>query len=66
MSNKKVIFVFGRMNPPTVGHRALINKAIQTGQNMNAERLSPELIQRIYNTIRSPPSPPLKKRKTAK
>lgn len=187
MSNKKAIFVFGRMNPPTVGHRALINKAIQTGQNMNAdvhvyvtktqkketdplppnlkkevlnsmypnmknriytessipaimqqlknrrygevymmvgsdrvtnfqwvknklcaknilsggqrdpsasgpsgmsatvarktarqgsvqnfgqcinaERLSPELIQRIYNTVRSPPSPPLKKRKTAK
>lgn len=37
MSNKKAIFVFGRMNPPTVGHRALINKAIQTGKNMNAD-----------------------------
>lgn len=37
MTNKKAIFVFGRMNPPTVGHRALINKAIQTGQNMNAD-----------------------------
>ena len=23
------------MNPPTVGHRTLINKAIQTGQNIN-------------------------------
>lgn len=37
MSDKKAIFVFGRMNPPTVGHRALINKAIQTGQEMNAD-----------------------------
>jgi hypothetical protein len=37
MPNKKAIFVFGRMNPPTVGHRTLINKAIQTGEIMNAE-----------------------------
>ena len=37
MSNRKSIFVFGRMNPPTVGHRALINKAIQTGREIGAD-----------------------------
>lgn len=34
---KKATFVFGRFNPPTTGHRAIINKMIQDARKRNAD-----------------------------
>ena len=35
-SNKKAIITWGRMNPPHIGHRNLISKVIQKGNNIGA------------------------------
>ena len=34
---KKAIFVFGRFNPPTRGHKAMINKLLTNANNMGAD-----------------------------
>ena len=36
-ARKKAIFTWGRMNPPHVGHRNLISKVIQKGNNIGAD-----------------------------
>ena len=34
---KTVVFSFGRLNPPTVGHQKLLQKIIQTAQRMSGQ-----------------------------
>ena len=34
---KKIVFTFGRYNPPTVGHAELINYAVRLAQRTGAE-----------------------------
>jgi len=34
---KKVVFTFGRLNPPTVGHQKLVDKVISTGKKEKAD-----------------------------
>jgi len=34
---KKAIFAFGRFNPPTIGHRLMINKMIAEANNIGAD-----------------------------
>lgn len=34
---KKAIFAYGRFNPPTIGHRRMINKMIRDAKNTNAD-----------------------------
>ena len=34
---KKVVFTFGRMNPPTVGHQKLVDKIISTAKKEKAD-----------------------------
>jgi citrate lyase synthetase len=36
-SNNKAVFVFGRMNPPTLGHELLIAKAIEVGRQEHSD-----------------------------
>jgi Cytidylyltransferase-like len=32
-TGQKAVFIFGRMNPPTLGHELLISKAVEIGRN---------------------------------
>ena len=34
---KKVVFTFGRMNPPTIGHEKLVNKLKSVARSNNAD-----------------------------
>ena len=34
---KKIVFTFGRMNPPTIGHAKLVNKVVQVAKSKGAE-----------------------------
>lgn len=34
-----VVFTFGRMQPPTIGHELLINKLVETARNHNADHV---------------------------
>lgn len=34
---KKAIFTYGRFNPPTIGHKAMIQKLVRNARNMGAD-----------------------------
>jgi hypothetical protein len=36
---KSIVFTFGRMNPPTVGHALLVSKVVETAKQNNADHV---------------------------
>ena len=46
-----VVFTFGRMNPPTVGHGKLIDKVLSVAKSSGAKQLSIHLKQRMIIRI---------------
>lgn len=56
---KKAIFVYGRFNPPTRGHKAMINKLIANAKNMGADPYV--VVTHTQNTKKNPLKPEEKK-----
>ena len=46
-----VVFTFGRMNPPTVGHGKLIDKVLSVAKTSELKQLSIHLKQRMIIRI---------------
>lgn len=56
---KKAIFVYGRFNPPTKGHKAMINKLIVNAKNMGADPYI--VVTHTQNKKKNPLTPEEKK-----
>ena len=54
-SRKKAIFTWGRMNPPTVGHKALIDQMLIRAQELGADPFI--VVTHSQNKVKNPLTP---------
>lgn len=55
---KTIVFAFGRMNPPTIGHKKLIDKVISVAKNKKADYLI--ILSRTQKAPKDPLDPDMK------
>lgn len=57
---KTVVFTFGRMNPPTIGHSRVITKIVETAKSLNADHIV--FLSQTHNAPNNPLSWDFKRR----
>ena len=50
--NKKAIFTYGRLNPPTIGHHAMINELLRVAMETGSDPFI--VITHTYNRQKNP------------